>query len=51
MAATSRDEPGCADYRFAIDIDDPPVVRNFERWESAAALEAALGFDEVAPYG
>ena len=40
MAATSRDEPGCADYRFAIDIDDPPVVRNFERWESAAALEA-----------
>jgi quinol monooxygenase YgiN len=31
MAATSRDEPGCADYRFAIDIDDPPVVRNFKR--------------------
>ena len=40
MAATSRDEPGCVDYRFAIDIDDPLVVQVFEQWESAAALEA-----------
>jgi quinol monooxygenase YgiN len=29
MAAASRDEPGCIDYRFAIDIDDPLVVRVF----------------------
>ena len=40
MAATSRDEPGCLDYRFSIDIDDPLVVRVFEQWESADALEA-----------
>jgi len=40
MATTSRDEPGCLDYRFAIDIDDPLVVQVFEQWESAAALEA-----------
>ena len=40
MAATSRDEPGCVDYRFSIDIDDPLVVRVFEHWESAAALDA-----------
>ena len=32
MAATSRDEPGCVDYRFAIDIDDPLVVQVFEQW-------------------
>ena len=40
MAATSRREPGCLDYRFSIDIDDPLVVRVFEQWESAEALEA-----------
>jgi quinol monooxygenase YgiN len=40
MAALSRREPGCVDYRFAIDIEDPSVVRIFERWESQAALDA-----------
>ena len=40
MAAASRDEPGCIDYRFAVDIDDPLVVRVFEQWESADALAA-----------
>jgi quinol monooxygenase YgiN len=40
MAATSREEPGCLDYRFSIDIDDPLIVRVFEHWESADALEA-----------
>jgi len=40
MAATSRDEPGCIDYRFAIDIDDPLVVQVLEQWESAEALDA-----------
>jgi len=40
MAATSREEPGCLDYRFAVDIDDPLVVRIFEQWASAEALDA-----------
>ena len=40
MAATRRAEPGCTDYRFAIDIDDPLVVRIFEHWEMSAALDA-----------
>ena len=53
MAATSRAESGCLDYRFSIDIDDPLVVRVFEQWESAAALDAHfatphfLAFSEV----
>ena len=53
MAATSREEPGCLDYRFSIDIDDPLVVRVFEHWESADALESHfasphfLAFSEV----
>ncbi len=40
MAVASRDEPGCVDYRFGIDIEDPLVVHVFEQWESAEALEA-----------
>ena len=40
MAAASRAEPGCVDYRFAIDIDDPLVVQVFEQWASADALDA-----------
>ena len=48
-----HDEPGCIDYRFTIDIDDPLVVRVFEQWESPDALEAHfamphfLAFSEV----
>ena len=40
MAATSRAEEGCVDYRFSIDIDEPRTVRLFECWESAEALDA-----------
>lgn len=40
MAALSRRENGCVDYRFAIDIEDSSVFRIFERWESQEALDA-----------
>lgn len=40
VAAASRDEPGCVQYRFAIDLDDRLILQLFEHWESAAALEA-----------
>ncbi|MDW3221137.1 MAG: putative quinol monooxygenase [Acidimicrobiales bacterium] len=39
MAEASRDEPGCVDYRFSIDIEDPNTVRIFEHWESSESLE------------
>jgi quinol monooxygenase YgiN len=39
MAATSRDEPGCIDYRFAIDIEDEHVMQLLEQWESGEALD------------
>jgi quinol monooxygenase YgiN len=50
MAATSRDEPGCLEYRFAVDIDDPLVVRIFEHWESAEALEAHFATPHFAAF-
>jgi len=39
MAATSRDEPGCIDYRFAVDIEDGLVVQLLEQWEPSEALD------------
>jgi quinol monooxygenase YgiN len=53
IAAASRTEPGCIEYRYAIDIEDPLVLQLFEHWESAAALQAHfatphfLAFSEV----
>jgi len=40
IVVASRAEPGCIDYRYAIDIEDPLALQLFERWDSAAALEA-----------
>lgn len=40
MGEASRAEDGCVEYRFAVDIDDPDVVRLFECWESVEHLEA-----------
>jgi quinol monooxygenase YgiN len=50
MAATSRDEPGCIDYRFAIDIDDPLVAQLLEVWESADALDAHFATPHFAAF-
>jgi quinol monooxygenase YgiN len=53
IAVASRAEPGCIEYRYAIDIEDAQVLRLFEHWESATALEAHfatahfLAFSEV----
>ena len=40
LASTSRNEAGSIHYRFAVDIDDPTVVQQFESWESQEALDA-----------
>ena len=50
MAATSRDEPGCIDYRFTVDIDDPLVVQVLEQWESEEALQAHFATPHFAAF-
>ena len=53
IAVASRAEPGCIEYRYAMDIEDSLVLQLFEHWESATALEAHfatphfLAFSEV----
>lgn len=38
MIAASREEVGCHEYAYAIDLLDSSLIRISERWESRAAL-------------
>ena len=40
LTEKSRAEPGMIEYRPTTDVDDPNVVRFFERYEDEAAFEA-----------
>src|SRR5262245_10795678 len=40
MLAASQAEDGCLTYSYAIDLEDPGLVRIFEIWRDSAALQA-----------
>ena len=40
MLAASRAEAGCLVYSYALDVEDPGLVRVFEAWRDPPALEA-----------
>src|SRR5205085_3768474 len=40
MLAASRAEDGCLAYSYAVDVQDPGLIRVFEAWRDQAALEA-----------
>ncbi len=46
MMVATRQEEGCVEYAFSVDLADPSIVHVFEIWESQAALEAHF----VAPH-
>lgn len=39
MIRASREEAGCLDYAYSLDLMDPGLVRVVERWESRNALQ------------
>ena len=47
VVAATREEPGCVDYVFAPDPDDPARVWVFEHWISDAALTEHLTLPHV----
>ena len=40
MLAASRAEDGCITYSYAVDIQDPGLIRVFEEWRDQAAIDA-----------
>jgi quinol monooxygenase YgiN len=36
----TRAEPGCIAYTFAMDLEEPGLIRVFEKWRSRADLDA-----------
>ena len=40
MLAASRAEDGCLTYSYAIDVQDPGLIRVFEIWRDQAAIDA-----------
>ncbi len=38
LEALTRQEPGCIDYCFSVELGDPSRLRITERWESVDAL-------------
>jgi quinol monooxygenase YgiN len=51
MAQLSRAEEGCDAYDFGLDIEDGSVVRIFEQWSSAEALDAHFATPHFAEFG
>ena len=45
LAEASRAEDGVVDYRVATDAEDPNVVRVFEQYEDADAVDAHMSSD------
>jgi len=50
LERATRAEPGCLDYVFAVEVNDPNSVRLVERWESADALRAHFGTPHMAAF-
>ena len=48
--AATRKEAGCLLYSYAFDVEDPGLVRIFERWESRAHLDAHLKQPHMVPW-
>lgn len=40
VIVATRAEVGCLAYSYARDVEDPELVRVFERWRDQAALDA-----------
>lgn len=49
--AVRRLHPGCIEYRFSIDVEDPTILRLTERWEKAEDFVRHGQTPEVAEIG
>ena len=50
MVAATRTEVGCIHYAFALDIDEPDLIRISEKWVDQAALDAHFASPHMASF-
>lgn len=50
MLAKSRAEDGCIAYSYAVDVEDPGLIRVFEEWRDEAALQAHFATPHLAEW-
>ena len=50
LQAHTRTEPGCHAYRFALDIDEPHLLRVHEEWEDDESMQAHLATPQFADF-
>jgi quinol monooxygenase YgiN len=50
MLAASRAEDGCLTYSYAVDVQDPGLIRVFEAWRDQAAIEAHFQMAHMAEW-
>ena len=50
MEQASREEEGCEDYTFCVELNDPTRMRITERWRDEAALKAHFESPHMAAF-
>lgn len=50
MEKASREEDGCIDYTFSIELNDSAVIRINEKWETVEALQAHFDTPHMAEF-
>ena len=50
MEAASREEPGCIDYTFSVELNDSSVLRITEKWQTLADLKAHFETPHMAEF-
>lgn len=50
MEKASREEAGCVDYTFSIELNDSAVIRITEKWETVEALQAHFNTPHMADF-
>ncbi len=50
MEVASREESGCSDYTFSVELNDPNTLRITEKWHSVEALKAHMATPHMAEF-
>lgn len=50
MEKASREEAGCIDYTFSVEVSDRDVIRITEKWDNVDALMAHMATPHMAEF-